>query len=82
LDPALRGEARVIEIARALGATRYVNSPGGRALYTAGRFAQRGIELRFLAPYGGTQDSILALLSTAPAEAIAALIRRETVLVP
>jgi hypothetical protein len=73
-------QARVIAVARALGATRYVNSPGGRELYEPEAFAEHGIELKFLAPFSGPMDSILALLLTQPAEEIAALIRKETIL--
>lgn len=73
-------QARVIAAARALGATRYVNSPGARELYEPGAFAEHGIELNFLAPFSGPMDSILALLLTKPAEEIATLIRAETIL--
>jgi hypothetical protein len=73
-------QARVIAVARALGATRYINSPGGRELYEPEAFAEHGIELKFLAPFSGPTDSILALLLTQPAEEIAAMIRRETIL--
>jgi hypothetical protein len=73
-------QARVIAIARALGATRYVNSPGGRELYDAEAFAVHGIELKFLAPLSGPMDSILLLLLTRPAAEVAALIQSETVL--
>ena len=80
IDPQLHGQARVIEIARALGARRYVNSPGGRALYDAAAFAEQGILLQFLAPFAGPTDSILTLLLAEPAAAVAAMIRRETIL--
>jgi hypothetical protein len=55
----LRGQDRIIEIARRLGAVRYVNAPGGRPLYEAARFAAAGIELRFLDDYRGPWSSIL-----------------------
>jgi hypothetical protein len=55
----LHGQDRIIEIARRVGATRYVNAPGGRALYEPERFAAAGVELRFLAPYPGPSSSIL-----------------------
>ena len=55
----LHGQDRIIEIARRLGATRYINAPGGRALYEAERFDAAGIELRFLDPYPGSSASIL-----------------------
>lgn len=41
---------RLIAITRALGASRYVNSPGGAALYDAADFATRGVSLRFVRP--------------------------------
>ena len=65
---------RVIAVARAFGATCYVNSPGGRELYDPGAFAEHGIELKFLAPFSGPSDSILLLLVTRPAAEVAALI--------
>lgn len=55
----VRGQDRIIEIARRLGAVRYVNAPGGRALYEPERFAAAGIELRFLDDYRGPWSSIL-----------------------
>src|SRR4051812_5516674 len=51
LPDSLHGQDRIIEIARRLGASQYVNAPGGRALYDPGRFASAGIELRFLEQY-------------------------------
>ena len=60
----LRGQERIIEIARRVGATRYMNAPGGRALYEPERFAAAGIELRFLDPYPGPSSSILHRLLT------------------
>lgn len=46
----LRGQDRVLEICGALGASRYINLPGGAALYDPLAFANRGIELAFLRP--------------------------------
>jgi hypothetical protein len=76
----VHGQARIIAIARALGATRYVNSPGGRSLYEPKAFNTQGIELRFLSPFRASMDSILSLLLTEPVERIAAMIRDETIL--
>jgi hypothetical protein len=56
------GQDRILEIARRLGATRYINAPGGRALYEPERFAAAGIELRFLDHYPGPSSSILQRL--------------------
>jgi len=50
VDRALSGEDRVIATCRALGATEYLNPPGGRALYHHERFIDHGIALRFLDP--------------------------------
>lgn len=47
-DPALRSEARVVDICRRLGATHYVNAIGGVGLYHADPFASAGIGLSFL----------------------------------
>lgn len=47
---ALRGQERILDICRCEGASRYVNLPGGRLLYDGNRFAQEGIELRFIKP--------------------------------
>lgn len=45
-----RGAARIKRICQALEAERYVNAPGGKALYDAQDFQRAGIELRFLRP--------------------------------
>lgn len=70
IDPSLHGEARILAICAALGARRYVNSPGGRKLYDAERFAAHGIELCFLPDYPGETTSILYRLVTERAEAL------------
>lgn len=44
----LKGEAKVIEICRQKGATRYINPIGGASLYDADAFCAAGIELQFL----------------------------------
>ncbi|MER9581452.1 WbqC family protein [Mesorhizobium sp. M0276] len=62
IDPALRGQARVIGIVQALGGQRYINAPGGRSLYAADSFRQAGIDLRFLVPYEGRFPHILPAL--------------------
>lgn len=41
---------RLIAITRSLGGRRYVNSPGGAALYEPAEFAARGVTLRFVRP--------------------------------
>ena len=67
IDHGLKAEQRVLALCGALGATRYVNSSGGRDLYSPDAFAARGIELRFLqsrtAPYRQFNDTFVANLS-------------------
>ena len=59
----LRGQARILAIAQRLGATQYLNAPGGRDLYDAQAFADAGVELRFLDPWAGAGGSILQRLA-------------------
>ena len=62
LPPSLRGQYRILEIARQLGARRYVNAPGGRSLYDPVGFSNAGIDLCFLPEYQGSNVSILERL--------------------
>lgn len=71
----LRGQDRILEIARRVGARRYVNAPGGRALYDAAAFEEAGIELRFLPEYPGAATSILSRLTGEDRNAVADEIR-------
>lgn len=64
ISPELRGEDRILAIADALGATAYVNAPGGVGLYDAERFRERGVDLRFLPPFHGAMHSILERILT------------------
>lgn len=80
LDPNLRGQERVLAIVKRLGGTRYVNAPGGRHLYDHAAFARSSIELKFLAPYGASMESVLSRLLTEPRDAVSMEIKRETVL--
>ncbi|MFP3553216.1 WbqC family protein [Paraburkholderia sp. SIMBA_049] len=63
-----RGQDRIIEIARRVGATHYINSPGGRDLYNAEVFAQAGMTLEFLPPYAGPSGSMLGRMLAEPAD--------------
>jgi hypothetical protein len=80
IDAGTRGQARVIAIAKAIGATRYVNSPGGRELYDAQSFADHGIELKFLNPFQASTHSVLTLLLADSAANVASMIRHQTTL--
>jgi hypothetical protein len=80
LDPELAGETRVIAAASAAGATHYVNTPGGRALYDPKSFDRAGLELSFLAPYTGRLFELLPALMNEPLHAIRQDILTSTVL--
>lgn len=47
-DCSLKGQDKVLEICRLLGADEYYNAIGGRGLYSGGAFAEKGISLKFL----------------------------------
>jgi hypothetical protein len=49
VDPALRGQSRILAICKAQGADLYVNASGGVELYDRAGFEAEGIELRFIA---------------------------------
>ena len=49
-DTALRGQEKVLAICGELGASHYINVPGGRALYDTKAFAEKGLKLSFLQP--------------------------------
>jgi len=44
----LRGQAKVIEVVKQLGADEYINAIGGQQLYSYADFAAQGIGLKFL----------------------------------
>jgi|ERR1700733_12764192 len=66
----LRGQSRIMAICKKLGATEYVNSPGGRSLYHEAEFEKHGIKLKFLPEWTGGYDSILERLAHEKAEDI------------
>jgi hypothetical protein len=70
LPPALRAQARVIAIAKALNASTYLNLPGGKDLYDASAFAREGLELKFMPEYEGPHFSMLHSLATGKLEEI------------
>ena len=47
-DNGLSGQDSIIEIAKILGATEYINAIGGQALYDKREFSNKGIQLQFL----------------------------------
>lgn len=74
-----RGQDRIIEIARRLGASRYVNASGGRELYDAEAFEDAGITLHFLNDYHGPNASILQRILTDDRGELARDIRNSSV---
>lgn len=67
----IRRGHRVRAVARAAGATHYLNAPGGRALYDPADFSAAGLILEFLAPYRGTRFHMLHSLATEDASMLA-----------
>lgn len=63
----LRGQDRIIAIASAVGAERYINAAGGRSLYSPQAFDAAGLELRFIhsqiSPYAQFSNSPVLGLS-------------------
>lgn len=49
-DNELRGQDKVLAICKELGATHYINVPGGKSLYDREAFASRGMQLSFVQP--------------------------------
>jgi hypothetical protein len=52
VDPAVRGEERILSVCRAIAATEYVNPIGGFALYSTESFARDRVRLRFIKSEG------------------------------
>ena len=50
VDHDLKGQDKVIAICKSLGATTYINPPGGIELYSKDLFKQNNIDLKFLIP--------------------------------
>jgi hypothetical protein len=70
LDPPLKSQDRVVAAVKAVGGTHYVNPPGGHHLYDAAAFANAGLTLSFLVPYGGRYRYLLPALASQPPVAI------------
>ena len=62
IDPDTKRQDRIIAIAKAVGATHYINSPGGRELYQRKDFCSQGLSLQFLPQYGGAYFHLLPAL--------------------
>ena len=62
LPTTLKGQDRIIEIARHFQAKQYINLSGGRDLYDENTFKNADLQLHFLVEYRGSFDSILQRL--------------------
>ncbi len=62
LPAGLDAQERILDIVRRLGGTRYLNAPGGTALYDRAVFSRAGIDLNFLPPYTGKHPCFLPAL--------------------
>lgn len=71
----VRAQERILAIATACGATRYINPPGGRDLYDRATFAAAGVELCFLTDFVGSYDSIAQRLAVEDPRLVASEIR-------
>lgn len=71
VSPGIKGQDRIIEIANRVGATTYINAPGGRDLYDEEEFARAGLKLRFLQDHQGPFTSVLERLVLESPEALA-----------
>lgn len=49
-DNSLRGQDKIMAICEALGASRYINMPGGKELYNQENFAKKSMQLSFIQP--------------------------------
>lgn len=49
-DNDLRGQEKVLAICEELGATHYINVPGGKDIYDREAFVRRGLQLSFIQP--------------------------------
>ncbi|HEX6783374.1 MAG TPA: WbqC family protein [Sphingomicrobium sp.] len=61
----VRGQDRVIALARASGAGSYLNAAGGADLYDSAKFAKAGLTLEFLPNYTGRHWHLLSALAKA-----------------
>ncbi len=75
LPDSIRGQDRILAIAKHYNADIYINAPGGRELYEEKIFSETGLALKFLPDYQGNFNSILERLMTEPAHKIAEEIR-------
>ena len=54
-----RAQQRILDICELLGATTYINAPGGVGLYEPGAFAARNVDLRFVSSRVGRYEQFV-----------------------
>lgn len=59
INQIIKGQDRIIAICKKVGATAYINAPGGKCLYDNDMFARNGIDLEFLPEYLGSYESVI-----------------------
>ena len=64
LNNTVTGNKRIIEIVKTVGASTYINSPGGKSLYYTEDFNCANIKLEFLPEWSGDYASILQRILT------------------
>lgn len=70
LGPELKGQERILAICAHQGAKCYINPASGAELYDTARFAERGMELRFLRMDGGITYPQIGVSTHVPALSI------------
>lgn len=73
-----KAQDRILEIAKRMNATHYINAPGGRDLYDAAAFEAAGLSLNFLADYAGSYQSIFQRLLSESTASVAQEILQNT----
>ncbi len=66
VPPEFKAQHRVLEIARRVGATDYINAPSGVGLYDPELYRAQGVRLHFLEPFVGPYWSLLHRLAADP----------------
>jgi hypothetical protein len=74
----LKAQDRIIEIAKRMNASHYINAPGGRGLYEVAAFEAAKLSLNFLPDYTGPYQSILQRLLNEDATSVAQEILQNT----
>lgn len=66
IQPEKRAQERVLAICEHFGAKEYINAPGGVHLYNKNAFLERGIDLKFLMPYGNKMSILERMMHETP----------------